>query len=494
MRNKVCFIVAFLFVAGIFYGANLQQKSAKKERMWMERSPKEQIAGTNYKDVRIKKFPIAVQCWTFRKFSFFETLKKVKELGVSYLQPYPGQKLDSEGPVNRFDHNMSEDQIKQVKQKLKEYGIRLVSYGVVHFENNEESMRKVFDFAKKMGIRTIVTEPRYDDFSLIERMVKKYNINIAIHNHPDPSKYAHPETVLEHIKGLDERIGSCADTGHWMRTGVNPVEALRMLKGRITDVHLKDLNEFGTKDAFDVPFGQGKANIQNILAELTLQNYYGYLAVEHENPNEVDNPSPSIKKGIEYIKSITHYQDYEEIFKRSYRRYSKHGWNHYGPGYFELDEKTGVLKGHGGMGLFWYSVKKYKDFILELDFKCADKYTNSGIFIRVPDMPKNDDYIYHSFEIQIDDSGKGIHKTAAVYDAEPPNADAFKESGEWNHLKIVFKGKNIQLELNGVGVLDWDAEPRGKVKDFADEGYIGLQNHDSRSPAYFKNIFIKELK
>ncbi|MBC8357737.1 MAG: DUF1080 domain-containing protein [Candidatus Aminicenantes bacterium] len=146
------------------------------------------------------------------------------------------------------------------------------------------------------------------------------------------------------------------------------------------------------------------------------------------------------------------------------------------------------------MGLFWYSVKKYKDFILELDFKCADKYTNSGIFIRVPDMPKNDDYIYHSFEIQIDDSGKGIHKTAAVYDAEPPNADAFKESGEWNHLKIVFKGKNIQLELNGVGVLDWDAEPRGKVKDFADEGYIGLQNHDSRSPAYFKNIFIKELK
>ena len=109
-------------------------------------------------------------------------------------------------------------------------------------------------------------------------------------------------------------------------------------------------------------------------------------------------------------------------------------------------------------------------------------------------MPKNDDYIYHSFEIQINDSGKGVHKTAAVYDAEPPNADAFKESGEWNHLKIILKGKNIQVELNGVGVLDWDAEPRGKVKDFADEGYIGLQNHDSRSPAYFKNIFIKELK
>jgi len=39
-----------------------------------------------------------------------------------------------------------------------------------------------------------------------------------------------------------------------------------------------------------------------------------------------------------------------------------------------------------------------------------------------------------------------------------------------------------------------DAEaPRGKIKDFSSEGYIGLQNHDSLSPVYFRDIFIKEL-
>jgi hypothetical protein len=150
--------------------------------------------------------------------------------------------------------------------------------------------------------------------------------------------------------------------------------------------------------------------------------------------------------------------------------------------------------GQGGMGLFWYSVKKYEDFILELDYKCADEYTNSGVFVRVPDLLTTDDYIYHSFEIQIDDDEKGIHKTAAVYDAEAPRADAFKEPGEWNHIKITFKGKNIKIELNGTIVIDWDAEPRGKVRDFADKGYIGLQNHDSQSPVYFRNIFVKELK
>jgi sugar phosphate isomerase/epimerase len=446
-----------------------------------------------YDKVRIKKMPIAVQCWTFNRFSFFETLKKVEDLGIKYLEAYPGQVLDKKNPGVRFDHTMNDDQAKIVKEKLKEHGITLISYGVVGLENDEASMRKVFDFAKKMRIRTIVTEPVYDDYSLIEKMVKQYNIKVAIHNHPPPTKYALPETVLGHIQGLDGRIGVCADTGHWMRSGVNPLKALKMLKGRIINVHLKDLNAFGDKKAYDVPFGKGKANIQEILAELTLQDYRGYLAVEHENPKELNNPSPSVKKGMEYIKSITYYYDYEEILSYRYGSYSKNGWNHYGPGYFILDENTGILKSQGGMGLFWYSAKKYKDFVLEFEYKTAQENTNSGVFYRVPEMPVSDDYIYHSFEVQIDDTGKGVHKTGGIYDAEPPKVDAFKKTGEWNHCKITLKGKNIEVELNGKPVVDWQMEPRGKVKDFALEGYIGLQNHDSISPVYYRSIFVKEL-
>ncbi|MFW6140009.1 MAG: family 16 glycoside hydrolase [Acidobacteriota bacterium] len=453
-----------------------------------------QIERVPYSEVRIKEFPFAVQCWTFRKYSFYETLDKVKDLGIQYLEAYPGQRLDRDNPEVKIDHNLSERQRGEVKKALNEHGIKLVSYGVVHFDNTEESMEKVFEFAKHMGIQTIVTEPAFDDFSLLEEMVKKYNIKIAIHNHPEPSKYARPEIVLEHIKGLDERIGACADTGHWMRTGVNPVEALRLLEGRITNVHLKDLNAFADKEAYDVPLGQGEANIHDILAELTLQSYAGFLAVEHENPEEVDNPSPSVEKGIQYVQSITYYKGYEEILAQSRGRFSKHGWNHYGPGYFILDEKTGILKSQGGMGLFWYSRKAYQDFILELDFKCSRKDTNSGVFLRVPDIPVSNDYIYHSFEIQICDNEEGVHKTGAVYDAEAPTKDAFKETGEWNNFKITFQGDQIQVELNGEEVLDWTAEPRGKVRDFAEEGYIGLQNHDSRSPVYFRNIFIKEIK
>ena len=421
-------------------------------------------------------------------------MKKVEDLGIQYLEIYSGQTLSIDMPDVKIGHNLSGDHIKIVKRNLMMHGITPVSYGVVNFQNDEESMRKVFDFAKNMGIATIMTEPEYDDYSLIEKMAQEYKINVAIHNHPIPSKFALPKTVLEHIHGSNERIGVCADTGHWMRSGVDPLDALRLLDGRILNVHLKDLNEFGSKDAYDVPFGFGKGKIHDILAELTMQNYRGYLAIEHENKDEVDNPSPSVKKGIEYIKNITSFAGYEEILGWSNGRYNKHGWNHYGPGYFEIDEKTGILKSQGGMGLFWYSANTFKDFILELDFKCEEKFTNSGIFLRVPGIPNSNEYIFHSFEIQIDDAGEGIHITGAVYDAKPPTGDTSKPTGEWNHFKITCKGNNYKVELNDTMVVDWETEPHGKIRDFADEGYIGLQNHDSRAPVYFRNIFVKELK
>ena len=36
---------------------------------------------------------LSLQCWTFNKLTFFETVDKAKGLGVKYLEMYPGQKL-----------------------------------------------------------------------------------------------------------------------------------------------------------------------------------------------------------------------------------------------------------------------------------------------------------------------------------------------------------------------------------------------------------------
>jgi len=189
--------------------------------------------------------------------------------------------------------------------------------------------------------------------------------------------------------------------------------------------------------------------------------------------------------------------------------FNKHGWNHYGPGWFTLDHETGILEAHGGMGLLWYSAEMLGDFVLRLEFMTSVPESNSGIFLRVPEVPVSDDYIYHSFEIQIHDTAsEAIHQTGAVYDAEAPSAiqhtggvfDAEAPSGHrehppgvWHEMEISFIGDRITVALNGTQVVDWEAEPRGKIADFADRGYIGLQNHDWDTSVYFRNIRVKKL-
>jgi len=444
--------------------------------------------------VRIKEFPVAMQCWTYRKYTFYEAVEKTKALGIKYLQAYPGQPLSVEDKGVGFGHQLTDAQIEAVRRKLAEAGMEVVGYGVVDIGRTEAEMRKAFDFARKMGIQVIVTEPEDADFPGLYKLVKEYDIRIAVHNHPEPSKYAKPQTAFDRIKGLDERIGVCADPGHWMRGGHRPLDALRLLQGRVMDVHIKDRSDFGTApNVDDVAIGDGKAGLRDILAELSRQDFGGYLTIEYENEKEAAVPEPATRKGLENIRALTDFNGFTRLLSRWNWRYSKHGWNHYGPGHFELDEKTGVLKSQGGMGLLWYSVRKWRDFVLDLEFQCAQKDTNSGIFYRLPDLPVSDDYIYHSFEVQIYDAGEGIHQTGAVYDAAAPARAASKPTGEWNHMRITCQGKRIRVELNGVQVVDWPMEPRGKIKDFAAEGYIGLQNHDSIAPVFFRNIFVKEI-
>ncbi|MCH8328691.1 MAG: DUF1080 domain-containing protein [Candidatus Marinimicrobia bacterium] len=451
---------------------------------------------TTLEEVRIKEFPISVQAWTFRKFTFVETLQKLNELGIKYVEAYPGQLLGLDGgdPDARLSHEMTEAQKTKVKAALDRTGIRMVAYGVVGgIEYNRPALESLFSFAKEMGIEIVVMEPEADDFSLLDDMANEFGRKVAIHNHAVPNKYALPATVLSHVESHSLRLGACGDTGHWARSGIVGADGLRTLSGRIHDVHIKDFDELGNLDANEVPFGQGVAGGRDILAELTLQNYAGYLTIEYEKEADALDPSPAIREVIAFIDSVTYYKGYTQILGSSDSRYNKHGWNHYGPGYFTLDEMSGILTATGGMGLFWYSPKQLKDFVLELEFLVEEDRDNSGIFYRIPDMPVSDDYIYHAFEVQIDGASDDLHYTGAVYDAVAPAKKAAKGAGQWNHYKITCIGPNITIVLNGEQVVNWDMEPRGKIRDWASEGYIGLQNHDNGSPVHFRNIFVKEL-
>ena len=120
------------------------------------------------------------------------------------------------------------------------------------------------------------------------------------------------------------------------------IDGLKMLEGRIFDVHMEDLDEIGSKNANTVVFGKGKANIRAVLAELTRQNYFGMLSTELEQEKIVKNPVPLIRNSKRYVEKISYYKGWEQILtQQDNGKFSKHGWNHYGPGYFDLDSERG---------------------------------------------------------------------------------------------------------------------------------------------------------
>jgi sugar phosphate isomerase/epimerase len=238
---------------------------------------------------------LGCQAYSFNKFTFFDAVDKTESLGLKWIEAYPGQKLCAEKPELKFDENMSDEAMAMAKDKLKKAGITLVNYGVVGLSTDEAKDRKVFDFAKKMGIETIVSEPVPAAFPLLDKLTKEYGIKVAIHNHPKPSFYWDFKKEADALKGASDRIGACADTGHWVRSGLVSLDGLKALKGRIVSLHFKDLNE-NSKDAHDVPWGTGVCNVKEMLAELKAQGFKGVFSIEYEH--NWDNSVPDIAQCV----------------------------------------------------------------------------------------------------------------------------------------------------------------------------------------------------
>jgi sugar phosphate isomerase/epimerase len=252
------------------------------------------------------QFVIGCQAWTFNKFSVFEAIEKTAATGAKTIEFFPGQKLSAEQKDVKFSHDATPEVWAQVKAKLKEHGITPVAYGVVGLSKEEAASRKVFEFAKYFGIRVINTES-VDAIDTFEKLVKEYDIKVGFHDHPKREnkpdyRMWDPNYILSIVKDRDPRIGSCADTGHWVRSGLKPVDAIRILKGRIMSSHLKDLNEDSPK-GHDVPYGTGVSDVKGILDEYAAQGFVGPISIEYEYKQE-DNLAEA-KQCIEFVRGYT---------------------------------------------------------------------------------------------------------------------------------------------------------------------------------------------
>lgn len=223
---------------------------------------------------------LGAQAYTFNRFSFTQALAKIDSCGLHFVEAYPQQVIGG-GIQEKMDFRMSEASKTYVQKLLKAKGIRLISYGVIKTKDSND-WEKVFAFAKSFGAENITCEPEEKDIPLISQLCDKYQINAAIHNHPSPSFYWKPDAVLNTIKGQSKRVGACADIGHWVRSGLDPIAALKQLEGHVIQLHFKDLNEFANVKAHDVHWGTGVSNIKGVIAELKRQQFKGVISAEYE--------------------------------------------------------------------------------------------------------------------------------------------------------------------------------------------------------------------
>lgn len=260
---------------------------------------------------------LAVHAYTFRKFSIWQCMDNTAALGLKYMSLSGSINLGS-NTLRTVD--LSDAQAKAVRDYAAAKGLTLVNIGVVQLPPDEAQSRKVFEFARKMGIDTLVAEPVPEALDTVEKLCKEYNIKVAIHDHPrGHSLYWNPEAVLAAVKGRTHLMGACADVGHWLRSGLNPVECLRKLQGRIICLHFKDLvpDEAGrasvpasskkgkgkkkelARSMHDVPWGTGVGNIKAQMAELKRQGFHGAFCIEYEY--HWDNSMPEIAKCVKYF-------------------------------------------------------------------------------------------------------------------------------------------------------------------------------------------------
>jgi len=243
---------------------------------------------------------LGFQAWTFHIYPFAEALVKGDSCGLSIVEAYAGQEIGG-GIEGTTDFTMDQATRDKMKELLAANGMKIKAYGVVVAEDSTGWI-KLFDFAKDMGIEVITSEPTRKDLDLVEKLADEYNIKVAFHNHPAPSLYWNPDTALLALNNRSKNLGVCADIGHWVRSGLDPVECLKKLEGRIIIMHFKDVSD-KSPESYDVPWGTGVIDVPAVLAELKRQGYRGLFDIEYEH--NWTNNVPEIKESVKNFYDMT---------------------------------------------------------------------------------------------------------------------------------------------------------------------------------------------
>jgi len=244
---------------------------------------------------------VGFSAYSFRTVTAFEALDKMAATGLHYTELFSWQKLSPANPEATPTAALSKPLRADLKKKAADSGVKMI--GVYTGLDKPDSAKAMFEFAAQMGFEFIVGEPPESLLDTIEKLTEQYAVDLALHNHPKPSHYWNPETGLAALQGRSKRMGFCCDTGHWCRCGLDPVDMLKKIGPRVKTFHLKDLDQFGVREAKDVVWGQGKGRIADILAEVKRLGIANpYFGIEWER--DPDEPLQTHAQSAAYFEQV----------------------------------------------------------------------------------------------------------------------------------------------------------------------------------------------
>jgi len=235
---------------------------------------------------------VGITSYSVRRMSLDDAIKATRRLGLAYISI-----KDFHLPMDS-----SAEQRREVAGKISQAGLRLMGCGVVYMKNDQQQIRNAFEYARDAGIPTIVASPDLEAIPIVDRMVKEFDIKIAIHNHgPEDKKYPTPESVAKAIEGYDNRIGHCIDIDHTTRAGLDPAKEIRKYASRLYELHYKDVDK-AAPGGKTIEAGRGVIDLPAVLKALVDIKFQYHVALEYEK-DEYD-PVPGMAESIGYTRGI----------------------------------------------------------------------------------------------------------------------------------------------------------------------------------------------
>ena len=295
--------------------------------------------------------------------SLDETLKILSGLGVHTVEigagGYPGK-----AHCNPAELLADEKKYDEFVATFKKYDVEICALAChgnpVHpnreiAESYDRDFREAVLLAEKLGVDTVITFsgcpgdhegaklPNWvtcawpDDYIEIlnwqwnEKVIpywtemgafcKAHNVRIAFEMHPGFCVY-NPETLLKLRAAVGDVIGANFDPSHLIWQGMDPVAAIRELKGAIYHVHAKDtkIDKYNTakNGVLDtkhygkelerawvfrtVGYGNNESYWRDLVSNLRLCGYDKVLSIEHED--SVMSIDEGLRKAVAFLKDI----------------------------------------------------------------------------------------------------------------------------------------------------------------------------------------------